>query len=839
MEKRLMSGSCATLANKDSENSSNTNVIKTFKPEKDIVMVKRPFLRKNEGRAAWCSRLRSSNKKVNTTSENSSKLSVKSIGNRNRSPEYFQSLANKPILKKMENASHPFVKIYSCDSTIDGLSAIRPSDSFPHNNEKVLNVDEKNCLNVTGDEKELVEFEMLERLAENHHNNISQQDLADKCQSTCDSAKQSNAADVLLNNSNQMSISDNTEEGSDRYTGEICLASRRGNRKTLSRACSAKPRLSTIESSSLEFDDLEPWDDEVDVDSSTSSKKATPCRHQSLPSVRFDIPDDRTDSNFGNENCVEMPSNLESPDKSLFSVKAWIARLEAEVSRFNTETAALMKLRTEKEEGLLALDKEKKEFKEYKETTMKEFEAFRQDEICKLKRERKVLSDYQRSLHSMPQKRDREEIERLKQQISDEKAEAAQRETRLQQQLNRQRLRIDELTNEKTELLERIKRLEQARLAMQNVIAEERSNRSLNGRDKLHRNASLFKSQNQIDCITQNIPFPKYNGKLPNLLDIERQELKSTRTASAGSISYRSAVAKSQLPSSKSMNGDINFQDPSSDPLPTRPSSGTITKCCNGSGTITTRTPPSSRALPERNRGPVLREVHHPDGSLERLYCDGSRTIDYANGSTKEIFPDGVSSIVCLFNGDTKQTKKDGTVIYRYAADGTVQTTTPAGIEEIMYKDGRREVNYPRERMPASNPPISPPQIPLTSSNPSQRKNSNSCNATFRPEVVEESHFPDGMSVQIFSNGDKVISLPNGQRELHCSEFKRRTYPDGTVKTVFSDGHQETHYASGRVRIKDSEGNLLMDTRIAPVSQNAAAGLASFLSSASHLPTPR
>ncbi|VEL06762.1 unnamed protein product [Protopolystoma xenopodis] len=36
------------------------------------------------------------------------------------------------------------------------------------------------------------------------------------------------------------------------------------------------------------------------------------------------------------------------------------------------------------------------------------------------------------------------------------------------------------------------------------------------------------------------------------------------------------------------------------------------------------------------------------------------------------------------------------------------------------------------------------------------------------------------------------------------------------MKTVFADGHQETRYSSGRLRLKDSRGNLLLDTRVAP-----------------------
>ena len=42
--------------------------------------------------------------------------------------------------------------------------------------------------------------------------------------------------------------------------------------------------------------------------------------------------------------------------------------------------------------------------------------------------------------------------------------------------------------------------------------------------------------------------------------------------------------------------------------------------------------------------------------------------------------------------------------------------------------------------------------------------------------------------------------------------LQRREYPDGTVKIVYENGKQETHYSSGRVRIKDKTGKLLHDS---------------------------
>lgn len=114
----------------------------------------------------------------------------------------------------MENISQPLGRTYFCGSTTDGLTTtIRPSLSFPENNDKVLDAIEDGCLNSTRDENELVEFEMLERLAENHQSKFAQKDTIDKHQSPYDFAKQSKAADALLNNSNQMNNSDNVKKG--------------------------------------------------------------------------------------------------------------------------------------------------------------------------------------------------------------------------------------------------------------------------------------------------------------------------------------------------------------------------------------------------------------------------------------------------------------------------------------------------------------------------------------------------------------------------------------------------------------------------------------------------
>lgn len=77
--------------------------------------------------------------------------------------------------------------------------------------------------------------------------------------------------------------------------------------------------------------------------------------------------------------------------------------------------------------------------------------------------------------------------------------------------------------------------------------------------------------------------------------------------------------------------------------------------------------------------------------------------------------------------------------------------------------------------------------------------------------VKEEWKMPDGTTAKIYHNDTKVMSFPNGEREIHTVNQKRREYPDGTVKIVYADGVSETRYSSGRIRVKDKDGNLISD----------------------------
>ncbi|TRY97097.1 hypothetical protein DNTS_027286 [Danionella cerebrum] len=178
---------------------------------------------------------------------------------------------------------------------------------------------------------------------------------------------------------------------------------------------------------------------------------------------------------------------------------------------------------------------------------------------------------------------------------------------------------------------------------------------------------------------------------------------------------------------------------------------------------------------------------------IEKVLPDGGRIVVFPNGSRKEISADGQTVKVMFFNGDVKHTMPDQRVIYFYAEAQTTHITYPDGMEVLQFPNNQTEKHFPDGRKEITFP--------------------DQTVKTLHPDGTEESVLTDGTIIQLNPDGSKVIQFNTGQREIHMADFKRREYPDGTVKTVYSDGRQETQYPTGRVRLKDAHGHVIMDTK--------------------------
>ncbi|XP_074844779.1 uncharacterized protein LOC142010362 [Carettochelys insculpta] len=189
----------------------------------------------------------------------------------------------------------------------------------------------------------------------------------------------------------------------------------------------------------------------------------------------------------------------------------------------------------------------------------------------------------------------------------------------------------------------------------------------------------------------------------------------------------------------------------------------------------------------------VREKIEYADGKVEEVLTDGRRIITFRNGTKKEISADKRMTVVTFFNGDVKKIMPDQTVIYYYAGAQTTHTTYPNGLEVLQFPNNQIEKHHPD----GTKEIIFPDQTVKR----------------FCDGGVQEMFFPDGTVVKIEQNGNKMVMFSNGQKEFHTSQFKRREYPDGTIKTVYSSGQQEMKCSSGRVRIKDEDGNIILSKK--------------------------
>ncbi|XP_048657412.1 centromere protein J isoform X4 [Marmota marmota marmota] len=474
-----------------------------------------------------------------------------------------------------------------------------------------------------------------------------------------------------------------------------------------------------------------------------------------FPSLK---PKTKSDSHLGNEPKLNMNQDQPPGDNARSQMlREKVIELETEIEKFKAENTSLAKLRIERESALEKLRKEIADFEQQKAKELARIEEFKKEEMRKLQKERKVFEKYTTAARTFPDKKEREEIQALKQQVADLQEDLKRKEAKWSSTHGRLRSQIEMLVKENTDLREEIKVMERFRIdAWKKAEAIESS-------PKAYQCMTATKND---ESVNPSIRFQKSHISSGTQVEKCKKNYLPTR---AGNPSQRSKSVPVR---------DLGSSDKGQAALSREP--------------LELVNFPDSEYKKKEEKEEIQGEINHPDGKVEKVYKNGCRLILFPNGTRKEVSADGKSVTVNFFNGDVKQVMPDERVIYYYAAAQTTHTTYPEGLEVLHFSSGQIEKHFPDGRKEITFPDQTIKNL--------------------FADGQEESIFPDGTVVRVQRDGNKIIEFNNGQRELHTSQFKRREYPDGTVKTVYTNGHQETKYTSGRVRVKDKDGNVLMDT---------------------------
>ncbi|XP_076787069.1 centrosomal P4.1-associated protein isoform X2 [Arvicanthis niloticus] len=492
-------------------------------------------------------------------------------------------------------------------------------------------------------------------------------------------------------------------------------------------------------------------------DRSTSPPPPSDLMVKFFPSLK---PKPKLDSHLENEPKLNL-SQDQPPGDSVRSqvLREKVIELESEIEKFKAENTSLAKLRIERESALEKLRKEIADFEQQKARELARIEEYRKEETRKLQKERKVFEKYTAAARTFPDKKEREEIQALKQQITDLQEDLKRKETKWSSTHGRLRSQIEMLVKENTDLREEIKVMERFRLdAWKRAEAIENSPKTCQYMTATKKDESMNSSiQFQKSHASSGVQVEKYKKKYLPAQGNPSRRSKSVPPRDLGS----SDKGQAALP--RGLLQPVNFPD-------------------------------LEYKHKEEKEEEIQGEINHPDGKVEKVYKNGCRVVLFPNGTRKEVSADGKSITVTFFNGDVKQVTPDDRVVYYYAAARTTHTTYPEGLQVLHFSSGQIEKHFPDGRKEITFP--------------------DQTIKTLFADGQEESIFPDGTIVRVQRDGNKIIEFNNGQRELHTAQFKSREYPDGTVKTVYANGHQETRYTSGRVRVKDKDGNVLMDTEM-------------------------
>lgn len=180
----------------------------------------------------------------------------------------------------------------------------------------------------------------------------------------------------------------------------------------------------------------------------------------------------------------------------------------------------------------------------------------------------------------------------------------------------------------------------------------------------------------------------------------------------------------------------------------------------------------------------IIEEIRHQDGRVEKIKYDGSKTVLFPNGSRQEIHSDGHHVRVYFYNGDYKEKFPDGRCVYKYASTNTTETEYPDGTRVCEFPNGQIEKHFTDGRQ-----------------------------EHVLPDKTKNLYLADGTVITLKTNGEKFIQHTNQTKEIHTDSYKRKIFPNGSILTVFNTGEQEVRYPNGKVKIKDAQGNVIMEKK--------------------------
>lgn len=430
----------------------------------------------------------------------------------------------------------------------------------------------------------------------------------------------------------------------------------------------------------------------TDMDAIELSKTSTPNERQHFHDFKKKLLGRKAVNNLRkareNESHEPQQSNDQQNDLKEKSdlLKVRLHDLEVEIAKFREQNSAFIKMKQEIELDKIQLEQDREDMEEQLKDERMKVELYLHDERLKVEEQRlkneKLLKESKN-----PNRKERDEVIKLKEAVDELKEELKAKETRhgsaqarfrtqirqLEKDTQGQKLEIDVLMKENRKL-----EVENARLR------RETNNKML---QEINKNIAKLAPNIEEKKLPNNTIKAKVPVKPPVKVPISRRSEPVSKTS-----------IKKRFTSEPNLNAHTDDDDEQINESSTDEDEEAFTNRNNYFRKRDKENFPAKASVVSRKSEPALKIQSNESKvkSAEMLdamkreidNADGSKDIWYPNGNLKKLSPDGMLIRMLYYNKDIKETNiNEGTVKYYYADRNTWHTTYLDGLEILEYPE--------------------------------------------------------------------------------------------------------------------------------------------------------
>ena len=403
-----------------------------------------------------------------------------------------------------------------------------------------------------------------------------------------------------------------------------------------------------------------------------------------------------------------------------------IAELQNEINNYKIRNEKLKIEKFKVDEKQRQLDKQLENFEAQKQEELRQIEEFKEEEFKKIKRDRQIALRNAKAMENKPNRREREEIENLKEQLRKAEEEHLVKERKFKAQVERQKKKLDECAVEIDDLKSQIKIYESMRInenlkskqtkdemgtrnnpanghlkysdvnksgfdSVQKTTGEYKDSKSgQENATKVNRGNSQIpgaSSQNRIE--KSPVRVANANTKNQKSIDLENvsyDEIMGNKKQKPTNGKTQESVQEAKSPLKPSLKNKVvkkpqkeeaileNLYNSFVNPLPL----DKVHKFKYDIDNFSFDSNVYYKKFVEETSKPrkIVRNNVLADGKIQNIYDNNIQEVIFANGANRQTFPNGYS-IVHFVNNDIKQNLPDGTFIYYYADHDITQFAVP------------------------------------------------------------------------------------------------------------------------------------------------------------------